>query len=83
MKRWVFFVLVVSLLVLENGRTYDTLEGRTRALERAIALGENQLQTIEKQTVLIETQTEALNQCSDALNSVARGAERTRSRSNH
>ena len=71
MKRWLFFGLVVSLLVLWHGNTYGMLEKRNRELERVIALGEDQMATIQKQTGLIERQTEALNQCSEALDRVA------------
>ena len=76
MKRWLFFVLVVGFLVLQNGHTYATLEQRTRALERALALGENQLETIGRQTGLIERQTEALNECSTALDRVSKSAKK-------
>jgi hypothetical protein len=70
MKRWLFFGLVVSLLVLWHGDTYGTLERRNRALERAIALRERQTETIVRQTGVLERQTEALNQCSEVLNRV-------------
>jgi hypothetical protein len=76
MKRWVFFVLVVGLLVVQNGHTYATLEKRTRALERAMELGENQLATIGRQTGVIERQTEALNECSTALDRVSKSVNK-------
>jgi len=76
MKRWLFFVLVVGFLVLQNGHAYATLEQRTRALERALALGENQLETIGRQTGLIERQTEALNECSTALDRVSKSVNK-------
>ena len=72
MRRWFPFLLVVTLLVAVNGRTYGSLQRRNQALERALALGENQMQTIERQAGLLERQTEALNQCSQALDRVAR-----------
>ena len=72
MKRWLFFGLVVGLLYLWHGDTYGRLERRNRELERVIALGENQMETIERQIALLERQTEALTQCSEALDRVAK-----------
>jgi hypothetical protein len=71
MKHWLFFALVVALLVLVNGHTYERLQTRTRALDRAVALGESQRATIERQTGLLERQTAALNECSAALARIA------------
>ena len=71
MNRWLFFALVVALLVLVNGHTYERLQTRTRALERALAVGESQRATIERQTGLIERQTSALNECAAALARIA------------
>jgi hypothetical protein len=63
---------VVGFLLLANGDTYSRLQRQTRALERAIAVGERQMETIEKQSGVLERQTEALDQCSAALERVGR-----------